>query len=110
MNIANGGAGQKKIGKIRQHSSFTLRGEIFFLLFAQAKATEASSKCFSGRNSGPLSRAFTILTFPKDRRQRFFFQNNSTTLLDAIFAGSNIILLLLELVRGEATTHKATID
>lgn len=37
------------------------------------------------------------------------FQNNSTTLLDAIFAGSNIILLLL-LVRGEATIHKATID
>lgn len=65
MSIANGGAGQKKIGKIRQQRSFTL-GEIFFLFFAQAKATEACSKCLSGRNSGPLSRAFTILTFRKD--------------------------------------------
>lgn len=67
------GLDRRRLAKFASTVS-SLWGEIFFLLFAQAKATEASSKCLSGRNSGPLSRAFTILTFPKDRRQRFFFK------------------------------------
>lgn len=37
MSIASGGAGQKKIGKVRQQSSFTL-GKVFFLVLRSSKS------------------------------------------------------------------------
>lgn len=108
MNIANGGAGQKKIGKIRQHSSFTL-GEIFFLVLRSSKSNESQQQVFVRKELGATFPSLYDFDLSKGLTIKIF-QNNSTTLLDAIFAGSNIILLLLLMVRGEATTHKATID
>lgn len=93
-------------------------GEIFvktFFFYFKRNQTEASAAIVSSEGTrGVTFPSFFSSDFdciPKGFDEWFlFFQNNSTTLLDAIFAGSNIILLLLVLVRGEATTHKATID
>lgn len=51
MNIANGGAGQKKIGKIRQHSSFTLGGD-FFLVVRSSKSNGSQQQVFVRKELG----------------------------------------------------------
>lgn len=64
MSIANGGAGQKKIGKIRQQRSFTQGGDFFYLVVRSSKSNGSLQQVFVRKE--PLSRAFTILTFRKD--------------------------------------------
>lgn len=51
MSIANGGAGQKKIGKIRQQRSFTL-GEIFFLVVRSSKSNGSLQQVFVRKELG----------------------------------------------------------
>lgn len=49
MSIANGGAGQKKIGKIRQQRSFTLGGDFFSCCSLKQKQRKpAASVCPEG--------------------------------------------------------------
>lgn len=51
MSIASGGAGQKKIGKIRQQSSFT-PGEIFFLVLRSSKSNGSQQQVFVRKELG----------------------------------------------------------
>lgn len=89
----------------------SLWGEIFFLVVRSSKSNGSQQQVFVRKELGATFPSLYDFDLSERIDDKDFFQNNySTTLLDAIFAGSNIILLLLELVRGEATTHKATID
>lgn len=57
MSIANGGAGQKKIGKIRQHNSFTLGGD-FFLVLRSSKSNGSQQQVFVRKELGDTFPSF----------------------------------------------------
>lgn len=60
LMMSIGWAGQKKIGKIRQQSSFTF--VFFFISHSEAKAMEAAAASFAGQEGirGHLRETFSV--------------------------------------------------
>lgn len=73
MSIANGGAGQKKIGKIRQQRSFTLGGDFFSCCSLKQKQRKpAASVCPEGTR-GHFPEPLRFWPFERIDDKDFFF-------------------------------------